>query len=146
MAKLLKPSVNETQDIFPYDLSSFLEPIQAILSLLSQILGLDSDQFVTEVMIGTLYLVRKSNEHKIFIYEEFLVERITSQLEKFNNSGKIFRYQTLLMLIVINNNLQTLQQMQPKYFTKYVNLSKRNSTMILQCRGFMDLKMNHMDY
>lgn len=56
MAKLLKSDVNHTEATFPYDLSSFTEPIQAIFSLLSQILGLDSDQSVTEVMIGTLYL------------------------------------------------------------------------------------------
>lgn len=92
MDKLLKPDVNQTQDTFPYDLSSFLKPIQAILSLLSEILGLDSDRSVTEVMIGTLYLVSQFKEHRSFRYEEFLVERITSQLENFNNSGKIFRY------------------------------------------------------
>ena len=33
------------------------------------------------------------------------------------------------MLIVINRNLQTLQQMKPKYFAEDVNLSERNSTM-----------------
>lgn len=60
MAKLLKPDANQTQHTFPYDLSSFLEPIQAILSLLSQILGLDSDQSITEVMIGMMYLVSQS--------------------------------------------------------------------------------------
>ena len=54
MAKLLKPDANQTQYTFPYDLSSFIEPIQVILSLLGQILGLDSDQYVTEVMIGTV--------------------------------------------------------------------------------------------
>ena len=47
MAQLLKPNANQTQDTFPYDISSFIEPIQSILSLLSQILGLDSDQSVT---------------------------------------------------------------------------------------------------
>ena len=107
--KLLKPGVIKIEDMFPYNLSSFLDLIQAIFSLLSQILGLDSDQSVTEVMVGTLYLVSQSNEHRTFRYEEFPVERITCQLENFNNSSKVFRYQTLLMLIVINNNMQTLQ-------------------------------------
>ena len=59
MDKLLKPEVNQAHATFPYDISSFSEPIQAIFSLLSQILGLDGDQFVTEVMIGTLYLVKE---------------------------------------------------------------------------------------
>ena len=105
MSKILKPGVIETQDMFPYDLSSFLDPIQAIFSLLSQILGSDSDQLVTKVMVGTLYLVSQSQEPRILRYEEFLVNRITSQLENFNNSGKIFKYHTLLILIIINNNL-----------------------------------------
>ena len=56
-----------------------------------------------------LYLVSQSKEKNGFRYEEFLVQRITSQLENFHNSVKMFGYQTLLMLIVINNNLQTLQ-------------------------------------
>ena len=80
-------------------------------------------------MVGTLYLVSQSQTPRIFIYEEFLVDRITSQLENFNNSGKIYRYHTLLILIVINNNLQTLQQMQPTYFAVNINLSERNSTI-----------------
>ena len=105
MEKLLKLEVNQTHAMFPYDISSLIEPIQAIFSLLIQILGLDSDQFVTEVMIGTLYLVSQSKEQNGFKYDEFLVERITSQLENLHNSGKFFRYQTLLMLIVINSNL-----------------------------------------
>ena len=105
MAKLLKLEVNQAHAAFPYDISSFSKPIQAIFSLLSQILGLDSDQFITEVMIGTLYLVSQSKEQHCFKYDEFLVERSTSQLENFQNSGNIFKYQTLLMLIVINSNL-----------------------------------------
>ena len=92
MVKLLKPKVNQAHATFPYDISSFYEPIQAIFSLLRQILCLDSDQFVTEFMIGTLYLVSQSKEQHCFKYDEFLVERITSQLENFHNYGKIFRY------------------------------------------------------
>lgn len=129
MSKILKPGVIETQDMFPYDLSSCLDPIQAIFSLIIQILGSDSDQLVTEVMAGTIYLVSQSQTRRIFRYEEFLVHRITSQLDNFNNSGKILRYHKLLILIVINNNIQTLQQMQPTYFAENINLSKRNSTI-----------------
>ena len=111
MSKILKLGVIETQDMLPYYLSSFLDPIQAIFSLLSQVLGSDNDQLVIEVMVGTLILVSQFTESRVFMYEQFLVERITSQLENFNNSGMIFQYQTLLILIVINNNLQALQQM-----------------------------------
>ena len=69
MIKLLKLGVTETQDMFPYDLSSFLDLIQAMFSLLSQILGLDNDQTMTKVMVGTLYLVSQSNEQRDFRYE-----------------------------------------------------------------------------
>ena len=65
MTKLLKPEVKKSHATFPYDISSFYEPIQAIFSLLSQILGLDSDQFVSKAMIGTLYLVSQSKEQMV---------------------------------------------------------------------------------
>ena len=123
MAKLLKPKVNQTHATFPYDLSLFLEPIQAIFSLMSHILGLDSDQLVTKVMVGTLYFVSQSKEQHCFNYDEFLIGRISSQLENFHSSRKVFRYQTLLMSIVINRNLQTLHQMGPEFFVDNVNLS-----------------------
>ena len=74
MSKILKPGVIETQEMFPCDLSSFLDPIQAIFSLLSQILGSDSDQLVTEVMVGTLILVSQFTEPRVFSYEQFLFE------------------------------------------------------------------------
>ena len=57
MLKLFKPYDNTTHATFPYDLSLFIEPIQAIFSLMSQILGPYIDQLVTEVMVRTIYLV-----------------------------------------------------------------------------------------
>ena len=36
MSELFKPDVNTTHAAFPYDLSLFTEPIQAIFSLMSQ--------------------------------------------------------------------------------------------------------------
>ena len=90
MSKILKLGIIETQDIFHYDLSAFANPIQSIFSLLNQVLGSDSDQLVTEVTVGTLVLVSQFTEPKVFRYEQFLVERITSQQDNFNNSGKVF--------------------------------------------------------
>ena len=105
---MFKPGISLVSSAFPYDISLFIEPIQVVFSLLSQILGLDSDRLVTKVLIGTLYLVSQSKNEVCLNYDEFLVEKITSQLDNFHSSGKIFRYQTLLMMIVINRNLQTL--------------------------------------
>ena len=57
MSKMLKPDVSPTHAAFPYDVSLFTKPIQAVFSLMSQILGLDSDKLVRKVMVGTLCLV-----------------------------------------------------------------------------------------
>lgn len=57
MSKMFKPDVSPTHATFPYDISLFTKPIQAVFSLMSQILGLDSDQLVTKVMVGTLCLL-----------------------------------------------------------------------------------------
>ena len=103
MSKIFKPDIIPAHFVFPYDLSLFIEPIQAVFSLLSQIIGLDSEKLVTEVMVGSLCLVSQSMENFCLKYDDFLVERISSQVENFHSSGKIFIYQTLLMLIVINN-------------------------------------------
>lgn len=65
MEKLLKPEVNQVHSTFPYDLLLFSKPIQAIFSLMSHILSVDSDQLVTKVMVRTLYLVSQSKE-KLF--------------------------------------------------------------------------------
>ena len=126
---MFKLDVSPTHATFPHNISLFIEPIQAVFSLMSQILGLDSDKLVIEVMVGILCLVSQSKEQFCLNYDEFFVERISSQLENFHSSRKIFRYQTLVMLIVINNNLQTLQQMEPEFFVDNANLSKKNTSM-----------------
>ena len=75
MVKLLKPEVNQAHATIPYDISLFYEPIQSIFPLMSQILGLDIDQLVTEVMVETFYLVSQSKEKHFFKYDEFLDEK-----------------------------------------------------------------------
>ena len=97
--------------------------------VLSQILGLDGDKSVKEVMVGNLWLVSESKKEFCLKYDEFVVERISSQLDNFHSLGKIFTYQTLLMLIVINDNLQTLHQTEPGFFANNVNLSEKNASM-----------------
>ena len=44
MSKIFLPASNFS---FPYDISLFIEIIQAIFSLLDQILGLENDKYVT---------------------------------------------------------------------------------------------------
>ena len=129
MSKMFRPDVSPSNFTFPYDLTLFIEPIQVVFSLLSQILGLDSDRYVTEVMVGTICLVSQSRKEFASNFDEYLVERISSQLKNFHSDGKVFNYQTLLLLIVITENLPTLQHMEPVYFSDGVDLSERNATI-----------------
>jgi hypothetical protein len=56
------------------------------------------------------------------------VENISYQLEHFNSDGKVFNYQTLLMLMVITENLDELKQIEPINFSDSTDLSQRNAT------------------
>ena len=47
MSKMFKLEINPANYAFPYVISLFIELIQALFSLLSQNLGLDSDRLVT---------------------------------------------------------------------------------------------------
>ena len=60
MSKMFWPYIIPSNYTFPYDISLFIETIQVVFSLLSQILGLDNDKSVTEVMVGTVCLVSQS--------------------------------------------------------------------------------------
>ena len=57
MSKMFKLDISPSNYSFPYDISLFFETLQAIFSLLSQILGLEDDKTVTEIMVGIVCLV-----------------------------------------------------------------------------------------
>ena len=126
---MFRSDVNPSNFTFPYDITLFIEPIQDIFSLLSQILGLENDRYVIEVMVGTVCLVSQSKNEFALNFDELLVERISSQLKNFHSDGKVFNYQTSLLLIVITENLPSLQHMELVYFSDDVDLSKRNATI-----------------
>ena len=54
MPKMFRSDIGPSNFTFPYDISLFSETIQVVLSLLSQILGLENDKSVSEVMVGTV--------------------------------------------------------------------------------------------
>ena len=60
MSKMFKSDVSPSNHAFPYDSSLFSEPLQAVFSILSQILGLEDDRKVTEIMVGIVCLVSQS--------------------------------------------------------------------------------------
>ena len=50
MSKMFKPNVSPANHAFPYDSSIFSKPLQAVFSILSQILGLEDDSKVTKII------------------------------------------------------------------------------------------------
>ena len=60
MSKIFKSDISPSNHAFPYDSSLFSEPLQAVFSILSQILGLEDDKKVTEIMVGIVCLVIQS--------------------------------------------------------------------------------------
>ena len=60
-------------------------------------------------MVGVVCLVSQSKKEFALNFDQFLVERISSQLENFHTEGKVFNYQTMLLLMVITKNLIDLR-------------------------------------
>ena len=92
--------------MFRLDVAHAITLSYMIFSLLSQILGLDSDQLVTEVMAGTICLISQSTKEFTLNFDQFMVDKISYQLEHFHSKGKVFNYKILLLLIVITENLK----------------------------------------
>ena len=109
MSKMFKPDVSPLNHAFPYDRFLFSEPLQASFSILSQILGLEDDSKVTEIMVGVICLVSQSSKEINLSFDQYLAEKIAYQLGHFQSDGKVFNYQTLLMLMIITENLPELR-------------------------------------
>ena len=129
MSKMFRPDISPSKYASPYDISLLIETIQAFFALLSQILGLDSDKLVTEVMVGVVCLVNQSKKEFALNFDQFLVEKISSQLENFHIEGKVLNYHTLLLLMAVTENLTDLIQIEPMHFSDVVDLSERASTI-----------------
>lgn len=92
-------------------------------------MGLEDDKTVTEIMVGIVYLVSQSAKEFNLSFDQYLVERIAYQLENFQSDGKTFNYQTLIMLMIITENLDELRQMELVHFSDDTDLSQRNATI-----------------
>ena len=80
-------------------------------------------------MVGTICLVSQSVKEFELSFDQYIVDRISYHLEHFNSDGKTFNYQTLLMLMVITENLGELREIEPVNFLEGTNLSQRNATI-----------------
>ena len=74
-------------------------------------------------MVGTVCLVNQPIKEFNLNFDQYLVEKISYQLEHFHFDGKTFSYQTLLMLMVITENLADLRQIEPINFSEGTYLS-----------------------
>lgn len=79
--------------------------------------------------MGVIFLVSQSSKEVHLSFDQYLAERIAYQLGHFQSDGKVFNYQTLLMLMIIIENLPKLRQMEPIHFLDDTDLSQRNATM-----------------
>ena len=80
-------------------------------------------------MVGTVYLVSQLVKEFALSFDQYIVDRISYQLEHFNCDGKTFNYQTLFLLMVIIENLGELREIEPVNFLDAVDLSQRNATI-----------------
>ena len=86
---ILKTLVPSETLITPLSSELFINPVISSFSLLTQILGLDSNSMVSKVILGILlYLSQYEAGIK---FDDFLAGEINSQLEKFD-LDKNFRY------------------------------------------------------
>ena len=90
---------------------------------------MENDRFVTEVMLGNVCLICQSVKEFGLSFDQRILDRISYQLEHFNSNGKTFNYQTLLLLMVITENLGELREIEPINFLEDVDLSQRNATI-----------------
>ena len=110
--------------VFPYSLQEFKDCVKPFFAMLSQVLGLDSDRKVREFMVSLAYTLSQSETNGQDInFDEFLAENIHSQLMNFH-SKKTFRHQTLFLKMIIKQNYNDLQSVDPYLFIENVNLSE----------------------
>ena len=107
---ILNTPVSSDTLITPLYSKLFINPIVSTISLLIQILGLDSDSMVSEVMLGILLHLSQSGAGIKF--DEFLAGEINSHLEKFD-LDKHFSYKVYLFSIIVSSNQHTLENMDP---------------------------------
>ena len=60
MPRLLNPDQVSHKFSFPYDLQVFQDGVKPFFSLLSQVLGLNSDKQVQEIMVSIVYKLSHS--------------------------------------------------------------------------------------
>lgn len=114
----------------PYLIHVFIERVQYIVTMISQVLGLDNDMLVGDVILGFLMLIFSLDGIPIskFKFGQFLVENIHVQLVSVHTL-KYFRQKSYLMPLFFHFNQVQFQDMdigsenQPKDSTSTLSWS-----------------------
>ena len=99
---------------FHVDTNLFNEETKLVISLMIQFLGLDTDKYVTELLMSLLFKVSTSQSEPQssqlvgLKFDEFLNESIHSQLVNFHNTNN-FRFQSYLIRMFLFFNEENLQ-------------------------------------
>ena len=100
--------------VFVVDTSLFNDETQLVISLMNQFLGLDTDIYVTQLLISVLFKIitspvePQSSRSVFFKYDEFLANSIHSQLVNFHNT-RHFIFQSHLVRIFLFFNEGNLE-------------------------------------
>ena len=80
LSSILKDGQSLEGLFLPYNVNIFKEEVQLVMSLVSQILGLDDDTHINEVILGFLLSIGsidpKSHSTRCFNLDEYLAEVI----------------------------------------------------------------------
>ena len=95
----------------PYNVNIFKEEVQLVMSLVSQVLGLDDDTHINKVILGFLLSIgltdHESHSSHCFNLDEYLAEVIHTQLVEFPKV-RFFRYQSYLLNMIFCSNVLKL--------------------------------------
>jgi len=95
----------------PYNVNIFKDEVQLVMSIVSQVLGLDDDMHVNEVILGFLLSIclidHETHLVRCFNLDEYLAEVIHTQLVEFPKV-KFFKYQSYLLNMILCSNVSEL--------------------------------------
>jgi hypothetical protein len=98
LQQIIKPKQMSESMLVPISINMMVIEVQWVCSMLSEFLGLESDKYVVEVMLGFLLIFLKSESDQLvqINFDKFLADTIHKQLVNFH-SLRHFRYYTYLL-------------------------------------------------
>lgn len=112
LTKLIKQNKTLEGLSLSYPSYIFLPRVQSVITIASQVLDLENDQFVDELILGFMFSSCVTNDSGTkFKFVEYLEKAIHTQLVKFN-SLKSFRYHTYILHLFLYQNESKLQDIE----------------------------------